>query len=68
MLRVRSSFDLASRTTKGSLSITSALTSARVMYDEVSVSYSRRFGYFLITRTPCAPPCSVLGFVAILGF
>ena len=41
----------ASTTVNSSLSSTSCFTSASVMYVLVSVSYSRRFGYFLINRS-----------------
>src|SRR5690606_14042103 len=54
MLRVRSSPLLASTTLKFSLPSTSCLTSASVMYALVCVSYSRRFGYFLINRVAFA--------------
>jgi len=38
------------------LSITICFTSAKVMYEDVSVSYRRRLGYFLMTR--CAEALS----------
>src|SRR5512140_29490 len=48
--RVRSSPVLASCTWNTLYCRTSSFTSASVMYVDVSVSYSRRFGYFLMMR------------------
>src|SRR5690606_2209265 len=49
MDRVMSSCDFLSITTKSTFSITRRRISASVMYRLSTVSYRRRFGYFLIT-------------------
>src|SRR5574343_784027 len=51
LLRVRSSPLLASSTLKDSNFSTRSLTSPKVIYALVLVSYKRRLGYFLIRRT-----------------
>src|SRR5271170_2552076 len=50
-----------STTTNSILSTTKRLTSASVMYRLSTVSYRRRFGYFLITRG------SLMGLLARVG-